>query len=111
MKEQGLAASGAVSPQTAAKVGSLLGVKYIVVGGIDRFAINNTKAGSGGIGGNLQQAATVNLRFIDTTTGERAESLTDESLCDIASDIWTIARIERSGTSAERYLVDTARGW
>jgi curli biogenesis system outer membrane secretion channel CsgG len=72
MKEQGLAASGAVSPQTAAKVGQLLGVKYIVVGGIDKFAINDTKAGFRGVGGNLQQAeATINLRFIDTTTGER----------------------------------------
>ena len=80
MKEQGLAASGAVSPQTAAKVGNLLGVKYIVVGGIDKFAINDTKAGFGQIGGNLQQAAaTVNLRFIDTTTGERVLAVSAEA--------------------------------
>jgi curli biogenesis system outer membrane secretion channel CsgG len=72
MKEQGLATSGAINPQTAAKVGALLGVKYIVVGGIDKFAINNTGGRVRGIGGNLQQAtATVNIRFIDTTTGER----------------------------------------
>src|ERR1044071_4820218 len=38
MKEQGLATSGALDPQSAAKVGKLLGVKYIVVGGIDKFA-------------------------------------------------------------------------
>src|SRR5207245_8300753 len=30
MKEQGLAASGAVDPASAAKVGKILGVKYIV---------------------------------------------------------------------------------
>ena len=72
LKEQGLGAAGAVTPQTAAKVGQLLGVKYIVVGGIDKFAINDTKAGFRGVGGNLQQAeATINLRFVDTTTGER----------------------------------------
>src|SRR5918993_953341 len=42
MKEQGLAATGAVDAQTAAKVGRLLGVKYILTGGIDKFAINTT---------------------------------------------------------------------
>jgi curli biogenesis system outer membrane secretion channel CsgG len=80
MKEQGLAASGAVTPQTAAKVGSLLGVKYIVIGGIDKFAINDTKAGFRGVGGNLQQAeAAINLRFIDTTTGERVLAVSGEA--------------------------------
>jgi curli biogenesis system outer membrane secretion channel CsgG len=79
MKEQGLASSGAVNPQTAAKVGALLGVKYIVVGGIDKFAINNTGGRLGGFGGVLQQAsATVNLRFIDTTTGERVLAMTGD---------------------------------
>jgi curli biogenesis system outer membrane secretion channel CsgG len=78
MKEQGLAASGALDPQTAAKVGRILGVKYIVTGGIDKFNINNTKAGIGalGFGGNLLQAnATINMRMIDTTTAERLLSV------------------------------------
>jgi curli biogenesis system outer membrane secretion channel CsgG len=80
LKEQGLATAGAVTPQTAAKVGNLLGVKYIVVGGIDKFAINDTKAGFRGIGGNLQQAeTTINLRFIDTTTGERILAVSGEA--------------------------------
>src|SRR5512145_2895115 len=47
MKEQGLAVTGAVDPQTAAKVGRLLGVKYILTGGIDKFAINTTRGGIG----------------------------------------------------------------
>jgi curli biogenesis system outer membrane secretion channel CsgG len=74
LKEQGLASAGAVDAQTAAKVGRLLGVKYILTGGIDKFAINTTRGGIGaiGIGGNMTQAdATVNIRFIDTTTAER----------------------------------------
>ena len=80
MKEQGLASAGAVTPQTAAKVGALLGVKYIVVGGIDKFAINNTSGRVGNFGGTLQQAtATVNLRFIDTTTGERVLAVTGDA--------------------------------
>jgi curli biogenesis system outer membrane secretion channel CsgG len=80
MKEQGLATAGALNPQTAAKVGALLGVKYIVVGGIDKFAINNTGGRVRGVGGVLQQAtATVNLRFIDTTTGERVLAMTGDA--------------------------------
>lgn len=80
MKEQGLASAGAVTPQTAAKVGALLGVKYIVVGGIDKFSINNTGGRVAGFGGTLQQAtATLNLRFIDTTTGERVLAITEDS--------------------------------
>ena len=54
MKEQGLATSGAVDPQSAAKVGRLLGVKYIVTGGVDKVAVNKTGAALskfGGIGG------------------------------------------------------------
>lgn len=78
MKEQGLSAAGALDPQTAAKVGKLLGVKYIITGGIDKFAINTTRGGIGrlGVGGQLVQAdATINLRFIDTTTAERVVSV------------------------------------
>lgn len=78
LKEQGLAQTGAVDPSTAAKVGKLLGVKYIVLGGIDRFSIGTTKGGVGkfGVGGNLTQSTvTVNFRLVDTTTAERVLSL------------------------------------
>lgn len=78
MKEQGLATAGALDPTTAAKVGRILGVKYILIGGIDKFAINNTKGGIGkfGIGGNMVSAtATINMRLIDTTTAERVLSM------------------------------------
>jgi curli biogenesis system outer membrane secretion channel CsgG len=76
MKEQGLAAGGAVDPQTAARVGKILGVKYIVTGGIDKFAINTTRGGIGGVGGNVTTAdAAINLRFVDTTSAERVISI------------------------------------
>jgi curli biogenesis system outer membrane secretion channel CsgG len=78
LKEQNLATSGAVDPSTAAKVGKILGVKYIIIGGVDKFKIDNTKGGIGafGVGGNLVQAdATINLRVIDTTTAERIVSV------------------------------------
>ena len=76
LKEQGLATSGAVDPASAAKVGKILGVKYILLGGIDKFSIDKTGGGFRGIGGNMVQAkATINMRLIDSTTAERVLSL------------------------------------
>jgi curli biogenesis system outer membrane secretion channel CsgG len=78
LKEQGLSTTGAVDPATAAKVGKILGVRYIVMGGIDKFNIDQTKANVGmfGIGAHMVQAnATINLRFVDTTTAERILSV------------------------------------
>lgn len=76
LKEQNLGATGAVDSTTAAKVGKILGVRYIILGGIDKFAINNTGGSFGGFGGNLRQAtATINMRFIDSTTAERVISI------------------------------------
>jgi curli biogenesis system outer membrane secretion channel CsgG len=83
LKEQGLAGSGAVDPTTAAKVGKILGVKYIVMGGIDKFNIDKTSGALGrfgGVGGHVVQSnATVNLRLVDTTTAERILSLSADS--------------------------------
>jgi hypothetical protein len=57
-------------------VGKVLGIKYIITGGIDKFAINTTKGGFGGIGGSYTKAeATINLRLIDTTTAERVTAV------------------------------------
>ena len=81
LKEQGLATSGAVDPQSAAKVGRQLGVKYIVTGGVDKVAVNKTGAAVAkfGVGGNVMTAdAAINMRFIDTTTAERVLSVAAE---------------------------------
>jgi len=81
LKEQGLGQSGAVDPATAAKVGKILGVKYIVLGGVDKFNVDNTRAGVGrfGVGGNLLQSnATITLRVIDSTTAERVIAISGD---------------------------------
>src|SRR2546423_10358646 len=77
LKEQGLATAGAVDPATAAKVGKILGVKYVVLGGIDKFNVDVTKANVGpfSVGGHMVQSfATISLRFVDTPTSDRALS-------------------------------------
>src|SRR2546428_11848170 len=78
LKEQGLATAGAVDPTTAAKVGKILGVKYVVMGGFDKFNVDVTKAAVGpfNVGGHMVQSfATISLRFVDTTTAERVVSI------------------------------------
>jgi curli biogenesis system outer membrane secretion channel CsgG len=78
LKEQGLAQTGAVDPATAAKVGKILGVKYIILGGIDKFDVNKNSGAVGrfGVGASVVQAnATINLRVVDSTTAERVISI------------------------------------
>ena len=71
LAEQGLGASGAVSASTAPKIGKLLGVQLIFTGSITAFSIKTTGAGFGGIGGSYTKAqSTLDVRMIDTTTGE-----------------------------------------
>ena len=78
MKEQGLSQAGALDPQSAAKIGKVLGIRYIITGGIDKFAINTMRGGFGPISGRQTTAdASISLRVIDTTSAERVISLSE----------------------------------
>ena len=81
LKEQHLGQSGAVDPATAARVGKILGVKYIILGGIDKFDVNRNSGGIGrlGVGASVTSSnATITLRVIDSTTAERVISIAGE---------------------------------
>ncbi len=86
MQEQALGASGAVTPQTAAKMGNLLGVELAVVGTVSEFGYKESKTG-GSIGGlasralgmgagmgaavtNVSAVVGIDVRFVDVNTGE-----------------------------------------
>jgi curli biogenesis system outer membrane secretion channel CsgG len=75
LKEQGLGQSGLVTPQSAAKVGQLLGIQRIITGSVTEFGSKKNKVG-GGIGGfNLGVSTTtarvaVDIRIINVNTGE-----------------------------------------
>ncbi len=90
MKEQKLGLSGAVTPQSAAQVGKLLGVELIVLGSVNEFGEKESSVG-GGLGGKLgglnrlgvsNKTARVGLdvRLVNTTTGEivAAEGFSEE---------------------------------
>jgi curli biogenesis system outer membrane secretion channel CsgG len=77
MKEQALGMSGAVTPQSAAKVGQLLGVETIVTGSISEFGDKQKKVGGGlgSLGASLGLKKTtarvaVDIRMINVNTGE-----------------------------------------
>ncbi len=75
IKEQQLGQTGLVTPQTAAKLGKLLGVELAVVGSVTEFGYTKSSKGLSfkGIGGGLstyKATVGIDVRLINTSTGE-----------------------------------------
>jgi curli biogenesis system outer membrane secretion channel CsgG len=78
LKEQGLGMSGAVTPQSAAKVGQLLGIELMITGSVSEFGTKKDNIGGGlsNLGGfNLGVSSetarsVVDIRLVNTSTGE-----------------------------------------
>jgi curli biogenesis system outer membrane secretion channel CsgG len=78
LKEQGLGMSGAVTQQSAAKVGQLLGIELMVTGSISEFGDKEKKVGGGlgrlgglNIGVSKKTArVAVDIRLVNVNTGE-----------------------------------------
>jgi curli biogenesis system outer membrane secretion channel CsgG len=71
LKEQRLGTSGLVNPATAAQVGKVIGVEYIITGAVTEYG--ESRGGGGGRGvsvGTRGYSAAVDIRLVDTTTGE-----------------------------------------
>ena len=71
LNEQNIGASGRVDSSTAANIGRILGVAYIITGSVTEYG--NSKSGAGGGGfrmGKKGYHATVDIRMIDTSTAE-----------------------------------------
>jgi curli biogenesis system outer membrane secretion channel CsgG len=86
LDEQDLGNSGRVSKKTAAKMGKMTGAQYLVVGTVSAFE-QNVSGGGGGLslkgfslGGKKEEAyIAIDLRVIDTTTGEIEHTRTIEA--------------------------------
>jgi curli biogenesis system outer membrane secretion channel CsgG len=77
LDEQDLASSGRVKKSTGAKLGQLTGAQYVVVATVSAFDSKTRETGGGlsfhgiGLGGKQEEAyIAVDLRVVDTTTGE-----------------------------------------
>jgi len=75
LEEQKLGESGLVTPETAPKLGKILGVELLVVGSVSEFGTKESQV-SGGIsifGGGIKKKtsrAVVDVRLVNTVTGE-----------------------------------------
>ena len=86
LDEQDLGASGRVNKASAAKVGKLTGAQYLVMGTVSAFTENSSGGGGGlsfkgfSVGGKKNDAyLAIDLRVVDTTTGEVAFTRTVEA--------------------------------
>ena len=86
LDEQDLAQSGRIDKKTGAKIGKMTGAQYIVMATVSAF--ENKTSGMGGglsihgisVGGKHEEAyMAVDLRVVDTTTGEVAYTRTVEA--------------------------------
>ncbi len=86
LKEQDLGASGRIRPGTAAKIGKLTGAQYLVMATVTSYEEDTSTRGGGisfggfSIGGNKKKAyIAVDLRVVDTTTGDVEHTRTIEA--------------------------------
>lgn len=71
MAEQRLGMSGAIDPNTAAKMGKILGLNAIVTGSVSQFGVSTTGSDYLLVQTKKQVAdATVNIRVVNTETGQ-----------------------------------------
>ena len=77
MQEQQLGQTGAITPQSAAQVGQLLGVEMAIIGSVTEFGYKKSDVGGflkrKGFGLGVQTASAVvgiDVRFVNTNTGE-----------------------------------------
>lgn len=71
MKEQDMGASGRFDPTTAARIGKIIGVEYIITGAVTEYG--QSGGGGGGRGVHVRKKgyhATVDVRMVNATTGE-----------------------------------------
>lgn len=69
--EQDFGASGRVDPRTAAKIGKILGVQYIIIGKVTEFSIQSQRTNLVVISARSNKAkVAIDGRMVDTTTAE-----------------------------------------
>ena len=71
IEEQNFGASGRVDPKSAAKIGKIAGVKYLVMGKVTEFTVSDKGGSLGGVSLKSSTArVSIDGRLIDTTTAE-----------------------------------------
>lgn len=70
IKEQNLGSSGRVDPASAARIGKIIGVNYIITGAVTEYGQSRSGGGGGGVNvGKVGYHSAVDIRMVDATTG------------------------------------------
>jgi curli biogenesis system outer membrane secretion channel CsgG len=70
IKEQDLGVSGRVDPSTAARIGKIIGVSYIITGAVTEYGRSRSDGGGGGVRvGKTGYHSAVDVRMVDAATG------------------------------------------
>jgi len=116
LKEQDLASAGRIDKATAAKVGKLKGAKYLVAGTVSAFEEGTSGEGGrfsvGGISlGKKSQRAymAIDLKVIDTTTGEIVDARTVEATSESKSQSVGVSVPFASGDFAKQEKTPTGK--
>jgi curli biogenesis system outer membrane secretion channel CsgG len=71
LNEQRLAMSGAVDPRTAARIGEILGVNYVLMGSITQFSIERHEGRLGPVSASYSEAESIlDVRVVDVNSAE-----------------------------------------
>ncbi|RTZ97939.1 MAG: penicillin-binding protein activator LpoB [Deltaproteobacteria bacterium] len=71
LNEQNLGHSGRIDPGTAARIGKIIGVEYIITGAVTEYGQSRVSGGGGGVSvGKKGYHATVDIRIVDAETSE-----------------------------------------
>ncbi len=71
LSEQNLGRAGRIDPATAARIGRIIGVEYIITGAVTEYGQSSVGGGGGGVHiGKKGYHATVDIRIVDAETGE-----------------------------------------
>ncbi|MEX2542969.1 MAG: CsgG/HfaB family protein [Trueperaceae bacterium] len=116
LREQNLALSGRLDPDTAADLGRITGAELIVLGSLTEFAIDTTGGGGrvlgifGGTTETVTARATVDIRLVDSVTAEVlaiGHATSEVSQRNVQLDIGNVLRALRAGRSGTT-IVDLA---
>lgn len=116
LREQDLALSGRVDPQTAADAGRIMGAELIILGSLSEFSVSSTGGGGrilGLFGGSAEVVTarvSVDIRFVDAVTAEVVaigSSTSEVSQQNVQIDVFNIIQGLRAGTTGTT-IVDLA---
>ena len=113
-KEQDLGASGAVTPQSAAKMNQLLGAQLLISGSITEWGnkLENKQHSAGRYWGNSKAKNTariaLDLKITDATTGEIVMAETASGTAEVTSGGTKVMGFGSTGATADNSIMDSA---